>query len=117
VTACPQHRGLDLVDQLAAGDTAEEAGRRHHQDEAPDHFARAGEEACRHHIDHQGEHLLEGVQPRQRLVDDEPEHRQEGDAQPGPEVPAVDRYEVCRCDRDRARCAVGSEPIRSHLRM
>ena len=116
-TAPRSNEGLILLTSFPPANAPEQAGRRHHQHQAPDHFTRAGEEARGDDVDHQREHLLEGVQPRQRFVDHQPEHGQQGDAETGTEVAAIDRHE----NVDATATALGAPcvrvPMPSHLRM
>ena len=85
----------------AAAQTAPgEAGHSHDGDRSPRDGPEHAVGDYGHGVDDDRKDLFQAVQPLQAVRDRQPEHRQEHDAEPRPEVGAVDR---CKQDRDVER--------------
>lgn len=88
--------GRDQVRQPSADRAAQGAGSRQYEGSQPMHGRYEREQYARHPVGDQREQLLVGVQAARRVVDEEPEHRKEQQADAGAEVAAVQRH---RADR------------------
>ena len=88
--------GSNPACQAAAQGAARQGAHRHHQHRRPDHLPRKQEKDGGGKVDAERQDLLQGVQAGQGVFQNESQHGQDDDAEPGAEVAAVDGGQTYR---------------------
>src|SRR5689334_4514825 len=100
--------GRDQVRHARPDWTARCTGSREYEGSQPMHGGYEREQHARDAIGDQREKLLVGVQAARRVVDEEPQHREEQQADAGAEVAAVHGYRRDRGQKRRAAAALAA---------
>lgn len=101
-----QHGRLDATSQPAADHPTQQRSDRHDDCHSPCDFSRKQEEDRRRHVDDERDRLFQRVQPRERIVDCQPQRGKEHHPQPRAEISAVDRCQPNREPRERFKRAM-----------
>ncbi len=86
-----QRLRVDTSGQQAAEDAAGQCAHGHDQRRRPNHPSGEEKKGGRGDVDAEGDGLFERAEPREGIVDDQCQHGQNDDTQPGAEIAAVHR--------------------------